>query len=59
VSTQHKICDGHGNELCDGLEDGDVYRVARRLANECREPVYIYAPEDTDETAERIDPEGP
>ena len=46
--TTYMICDGHGNQLCDGLDEYNVWSAARAHAARLGESVWVYGPDDDD-----------
>lgn len=54
--TTCMIIDSDGDKLTDGLQQYDAGCVAQRMANARGCSVWVYGPDDTDDTAERFDP---
>lgn len=54
--TTYMIIDGDGDKITDGVQQYAVERIAQRIADQRGEAVWVYGPDDTDATAERIDP---
>jgi hypothetical protein len=53
----HMICDGHGNQLADGMGPVHALWRATELATTLGTAVYVYGPGDTDETATAVQPD--
>jgi hypothetical protein len=54
----YMICNGHGDQLNDGIQGHDrALRDAQARANQLQTSVWVYGPDDTDETAEEVEPE--
>ncbi len=54
--TTYMILDGDGDKITDGVQEYEAKRMAQEIADQRDETVWIYGPDDTDATAERIDP---
>jgi hypothetical protein len=58
MSRTWMVCDGHGTLSSDGHADADAARrAAQASANHTGETRYVYGPDDTDETAEPVEPD--
>lgn len=53
----YMVCNGFGDQLCDGLTEDAALARAQDLANSLGESVWVYGPDDTDETATEVTPE--